>query len=57
MNEFRQQLKDQAATFATREQVDPLVVFQNKIVGFGLAIVLLSSLVAALVSLLLGNTG
>lgn len=49
MNEFRTQLKEQAATFATKEDLDPLRKFQDRFVGFALGLTILNGLMTALI--------
>lgn len=52
MNEFRAALNDQKATFATKDQIEPLVRFQDRFWGVVAGIMVMNGLITALVIML-----
>lgn len=57
VNEFRQTLTDQAATFATREKVDALEARMNRSEGARTGVTSTQALVFQLVTMLIAATG
>ena len=55
MNEFREELRKQAANFATRESVTILKEFQDKFMGLLVGVSIANALITTLIALIVTN--